>query len=132
MAQNLERRTDGGAATQQNREAQPLEQYVQPRASVYENGSAVVIELEMPGVSRDRVEVMVEKDELTITGHREQPETEKYEILHQERIPLNYRRTFILGEAIDSSRIEAKNLNGVLRLTLPKSEGAKPKKITIQ
>ena len=109
-----------------------VEQFVQPRASVYEQADAVVLELELPGVARDRIDVTVERDELTVTGWRNQEDLSKYEILHRERIPLHFKRSFVVSDKIDTGRISAACVNGVLRLTLPKSEGAKPKKIAIE
>jgi HSP20 family protein len=108
-----------------------VDQFVQPRASVYEAAEAVILELEMPGVSRDKIDVTVEKDELTVTGWRHAEDYQKYEVIHQERLPLSFRRSFVLGDTIDADNIGAALNNGVLRLSLPKSERAKPKKISI-
>ena len=110
----------------------PYEPYVQPRASVYGEQDAVTIELEMPGVVKDKVEITVEQDELTVTGYRQIEDYSKHEVLHQERVPFNYRRSFVLSETIDSGKIHANLDNGVLKLTLPKAETAKPRKITVQ
>ncbi|MBX7247242.1 MAG: Hsp20/alpha crystallin family protein [Candidatus Sumerlaeaceae bacterium] len=110
----------------------PFERYVQPRASVFGAQDAVTIELEMPGVVKDKVEITVEQDELTITGYRQVEDYSKHEVLHQERVPFNYRRSFVLSETIDSGKIQANLENGVLKLTLPKAETAKPRKIAVQ
>lgn len=105
---------------------------VTPRASVYETPESVILELEMPGVARDSIEIKVENDELSVCGQRFMPADERLEILHQERLPLSYRRAFILSDRIDPTNIEAACNNGVLKLTLPKAAEAKPKKITIE
>lgn len=107
------------------------EKFVQPRVSVYETTEKVVLELEMPGVPRDKIDVGVDRDELTVTGARP-VDAGDCEVLHQERVPLKYRRSFILSEQIASDQIAAAYDNGVLRLTLPKAEGAKPRKIAIE
>lgn len=117
-------RTDG----QQNQ----AERFMQPRTSVFENGDNVVLELEMPGVTRDKIDVTVEKDELTVTGWRQTEDYDKFEVLHRERVPMNFRRTFVLSDIIDTGKISAACSDGVLRLTLPKADVAKPKKITIE
>jgi len=111
---------------------QTRERTVTPRASVFEAGDNVVLELEMPGVSREAIEVSVENDELTVSGRRVFAVDEGVEFLHQERLPLNYKRSFILSERIDSGNIGAKYTDGILTLTLPKSAEAKPRKITIE
>jgi HSP20 family protein len=106
--------------------------FVQPRGSVYETTDSVVVELEIPGVDRDKIDVTVERDKLTVTGWRKPEGVGTFEILHQERFPLRYQRSFILGETIDSSRVNASYVDGVLKLTLFKAETAKPRKISIQ
>lgn len=104
---------------------------IEPAVSVYEADDKIIVELEMPGVERDKIDVTVERDELSVTGWRKVEEENNGEILHQERPKGCYRRSFILGESIDSSRVTAAYENGILRLTLPKAEAAKPKRIAI-
>jgi len=108
------------------------ERVITPRASVYETPDSVMLELEMPGVSRDSIEVSVENDELSVSGRRVYPADDGVEWLHQERLPFNYRRSFILSDRIESTNIGAEYTDGVLRLTLPKAVQAKPRKITIE
>lgn len=107
------------------------ERFVTPRASIFDTADAVVLELEMPGVGKDNVEITVDKDELTVLGRRSRPSEPNIEVLHQERLLLNFRRSFVLSERIDTGNISAAYENGVLRLTLPKSAEAKPRKISI-
>jgi len=108
------------------------ERFVTPRATVVDTTDAVILELEMPGVAKDAISVTIDRDELTVTGSRKQEEYANAEILHQERPTWNFRRSFVLSECIDGSRTSAGYENGVLRLTLPKCEDAKPRKIEIQ
>lgn len=129
---NLQKQEQTDLERAQERGLQQVEQFVQPRASVYEQQDTVVLELEIPGVSRDKVDVTVERDELTVTAWRTQEDNSKMEVLHRERIPLHYRRSFVVSDKIDTGRISASCVDGVLRLTLPKSEGAKPRKIAIE
>lgn len=107
------------------------ERWVQPRATIFSKPEEVVLELEMPGVARDKIDVTVEKDELTVTGWRTVEDLGQFEILHQERNPANFRRSFVLSDTVDAQRIAASLDNGVLRLALPKAESAKPKRIEI-
>lgn len=104
---------------------------LEPPVTVYEVDDHVVVEVEMPGVERDKIEVTVNRDELSVAGWRKPEDEAHVEFLHQERPQGCYRRSFILGESIDSSKIAAVYENGVLKLTLPKAEAAKPKKIAI-
>lgn len=107
------------------------DRFVTPRGTVYESSDAVVVELEMPGVGKDNVEITIDKDELSIVGRRSRPADEGFDIIHQERLLLPFHRTYVLSERIDTSAISAHFENGVLKLTLPKSAEAKPRKIAI-
>jgi HSP20 family protein len=134
---NLTTRThDNEVATQDNAANQQQgltrERTISPRASVYETPEAVILELEMPGVAKDGIDVRVENDELTVSGRRILPTGDGLELIHQERLPFSYRRAFILSDRIDPGNISAACNNGVLKLTLPKSAEAKPRKITIE
>jgi HSP20 family protein len=104
---------------------------LEPPVTVYEIDDRVIVEVEMPGVEKDKIEVTVGHDELTVVGWRKPEEEANAEVLHRERPQGCYRRSFILGESIDSSKIAAVYENGVLKLTLPKAEAAKPRKIAI-
>jgi len=81
-------------------------------------------------VNKDGLEITLENNELTIIGRRSS-ETVAAEPLFRERSTANFRRVFELDPAIDTGRINAKVNQGVLTLTLPKSEHVKPRKITV-
>ena len=102
-----------------------------PPVKVYESDDTVIVEIEMPGVQRDKIDVTVERDELRVKGYRTVEDHCGVEVLYQERPYGVYERSFILGETIDGSNVTASYENGVLKLTLPKAEKAKPKKIPI-
>jgi len=104
--------------------------WVVPRANILENKDTYILDLEMPGVSKDGVEITVENNELTIIGRRRSTEP-KADVVYRECRPLDYRRVFDLDPSIDASHISAKVEQGVLTLTLPKAESIKPRKITV-
>lgn len=106
------------------------EEYVAPNVNIFETKEGYVMQAEMPGVSKDDLEITLEGNEITITGRRS-PETVSGERLFQERDSADYRRVFELDPAIDAAKISAKIEQGVLTLTLPKSEKVKPRKITV-
>jgi len=101
-----------------------------PRANILENKDTYILDLEMPGVSRNDVEITVENNELTIIGRRSNAEP-KADVVYRECRPLDYRRVFDLDPSIDASHISAKVEQGILTLTLPKAESVKPRKITV-
>ena len=108
----------------------PAEQFVTPAATVLENGDGYTLEVEMPGVNKEGLEMWVENNELTILGRRSIPTVEGT-ILHRESRSENFRRTFELDPSIDSEKISAKIEQGVVSLALPKAERVKPRKITV-
>ena len=106
------------------------EQFTTPPATVLENTDGYTLEVEMPGVSKENLEMWVENNELTIVGRRSMPTIEGT-LLHRESRPENFRRAFELDPSIDSEKISAKIEQGVVSLTLPKAEQVKPRKITV-
>ena len=106
------------------------EYYVSPDVNIFETADGYVLEAEMPGVSKDGLEITVDGTEITITGRRKE-ETVTGDVLFRERNPANYRRVFDLDPVIDTGQIAARLEKGLLTLTLPKSERAKPRKIEV-
>jgi len=106
------------------------EQFIAPAATVLENADGYTLEVEMPGVSKDNLEMWVENNELTIVGRRSMPAVEGT-LIHRESRPESFRRTFELDPSIDAEKISAKIEQGVVTLTLPKAEQVKPRKITV-
>jgi HSP20 family protein len=104
--------------------------YVVPEVNIYETRDGYVLEAEMPGVNKEGLEITLEGTEITITGHR----TNDFvggETLFRERQGADFRRVFELDPAIDTARISARMNQGVLYLSLPKSEAVKPRKIVV-
>ena len=106
------------------------QEYVLPPVNIHEEDAAYVLEAEMPGVGKDDVEILLEGSELTLFGHRRQ-ETPTGNALIREQRTSDYRRVFEVDPAIDAAHISAVMTQGVLRLTLPKSERVKPRKIKV-
>ena len=106
------------------------EQFVAPPASVIEAGEGYTLEVEMPGVNKDGLDISVENNELTIIGRRSLPAVEGT-LIHHESRPENFRRTFEIDPSIDANKISAKIDQGLVTLTLPKAEHVKPRKINV-
>lgn len=105
-------------------------EFVAPEVNIFENKDGYVLEAEMPGVSKEGLEITLEGNELTLVGRRVN-EVVSGEPLLRERFSADYRRVFELDPAIDTSRIAAKVDQGILTLTLPRSERVKPRKIEV-
>jgi len=111
--------------------AQPEQKcYLTPRVNIHEQKDGYVLHAEMPGVTKDGIEILLEDDELTLLGHRKTTEVPGTP-LYRESTARDYRRVFALDPAIDTSRIVAKIDQGLLTLELPKAEKVKPRKIAV-
>jgi HSP20 family protein len=102
------------------------------RADIYEVDEGLVIEVDMPGVRPDAVDVTLEKRVLTIRGSSHEQAPEGFSPVYREYRPGDYERSFTLSDELDAERIEAKVKNGILRLFLPKAAAAQAKRIQIR
>lgn len=105
--------------------------YLTPMANIVESTDGYVLEAEMPGVSRDGLEITVENGELTILGRRKSYESPGV-MLHGESRRADFRRTFEIDPSIDATKITARIDQGLLTLHLPKAEAVKPRRITVE
>jgi len=104
--------------------------YVSPPVNIFETKDSFILEAEMPGVTKDGLEVTLEGNALTLVGRRSD-ESPRGEPTYRESRPAHFRRVFELDPALDTTRINARMEQGVLTLTLPKAEKVKPRKITV-
>ena len=113
-----------------NRQTQTAEKFVMPVARVLENADGYTLEVEMPGVNKENLEMWVENNELTILGRRSLPQIGGT-LVHRESQSENFRRSFEIDPSIDTGKISAKIDQGVVTLVLPKAEQAKARKIMV-
>ncbi len=103
-----------------------------PRVDIYAADDNFYLLADMPGVSQDGVDITLEKNQLTIRGRVENQDVDGYEPSYAEYRVGDYERTFVLSDTVDRDQIEAVLKNGVLRVSLTKSEIAKVRKIEVQ
>ena len=108
----------------------PARVYV-PVTDIFETDAALMLALEMPGVDREKVNVELESGVLTIQGEVNFAKYEGLYPVYTEYNVGNYARSFELSSDIDQDRISAEFKDGVVMLTLPKAEKAKPRKIKV-
>jgi HSP20 family protein len=106
-------------------------EYVVPPVNILETKDGYVLEAEMAGVDKSGLEITLQGTEITLVGHR-QASAPPGQAQFRECPTADYRRVFELDPAIDAARISAKMEQGILTLTLPKSEQVKPRKITVE
>ncbi|NOZ22378.1 MAG: Hsp20/alpha crystallin family protein [Planctomycetes bacterium] len=102
-----------------------------PAVDIYETEDALVLQADMPGVTKDNVDVKVEEDVLTLTGKAAMPPQDAAPLYAEYRIG-DYYRAFTLSQEIDVDRISAEMTDGVLTLRLPKTDRMKSRKIEVK
>ncbi len=102
-----------------------------PPADVFENDEGFLLRLDLPGVDPDKVDIRLDKGELSIGGAWSQPDDEG-ELVGREYHATDYRRRFQVPDSIDADQISATLERGVLQVLLPKSEALKPRSIQVR
>lgn len=103
-----------------------------PAVDIFEHEGNLVLKAELPGVDPKDVDVRVENNVLTLRGERKFESEVKREQYHRvERAYGSFSRSFTLPNAVDTEKIKAEYKDGVLRVTLPQREDAKPKQIAV-
>jgi len=105
--------------------------FISPQVNIFETKEGYLLEADLPGVTKDGLEVTLEGTTLPLVGRRSE---EKFsaDLLYRESKGVDYRRVFELDPSIDTAKINARVEDGVLYLELPKAEAVKPRKIQIQ
>ncbi len=109
----------------------PERRVIRPVGDIREDQDAVVLRLEMPGVSKDGIDVNVNGDVLSIYGRRESY-ADDVSYLVRERHDADYRATYTLDERVNRSKVDARMENGILTVTLHLKEEVKPRKIDVK
>ena len=102
-----------------------------PTTDIYEDEQNLTVVMEMPGVDKANVDVNIEDGVLTVEGRIDFGKYESMQPLYTEYNIGNFRRSFSLSNSVAQDKIRADMNNGVLTLTLPKAEQAKPRKIAV-
>jgi HSP20 family protein len=94
-------------------------------------GDQVLVKFDLPGVDPDSIDLTVERDVLTVAATRRLEKSEGDEVLASERLQGTFTRRVLLGESLDTARLEATYDQGVLSITIPVAEQAQPRKIAV-
>ena len=127
MANNVQKTEETNPATRE--ETRSAERYLRPAVDIIETKEGMIISADMPGISKDKLEIGIDKGILTIQGEVKKEASDKD--IYREFELANYYRQFQLPESIDPDKTRAEFTNGVLTLHLTKLEAAKPRKIAV-
>ena len=105
---------------------------LRPPCDIWEDAESIVMQIDMPGVSRDQLVIETEKDGLLVEGSAQIEMPDGLEALYADVQSTRYRRSFALSRDLDRDKIAAKLKDGVLTLHIPKREEVRPRKITVR
>lgn len=103
-----------------------------PAVDVWEDANGITLRADMPGVTKDNLDIGIDGDRLTIAGDVTLGESAKLRDIHAEVRVAQYQRSFILSRDLDTGKVHASLANGVLQLHIPKLEMAKPRRIEVK
>lgn len=124
---DMQKQTKKAVRTRQERE-QPR----RPAVDIIEDDYAITVHADMPGVSRERLEIQVERDSLSIEGQAEIDLPDGLQDLYSDVRSTRYQRSFTLSQELDGERAEASLKDGVLKLRIPKKAMHQPRKIEVR
>jgi HSP20 family molecular chaperone IbpA len=113
-------------------EAGRTEAALMPPVDVIEDASGITLYADLPGVSKDKLNLHIEADTITIEGALNLDVPEGMEATHAEVSLPNFRRVFTLSKELDADKVSAEFQSGVLKLRIPKAEHAQPRRIEIK
>lgn len=123
---------EAGQGSPGNENRRP-EMVLRPAGDIFEHDHGITLLLDMPGVSRDRLDIQSDRNTLTVEGEVEISMPEDTESLYADVRSTHYRRTFSLsGEQLDTEAIQASLKDGVLRIEVPKRAEVRPRRIEVK
>jgi len=113
-------------------EANASEPAIRPAADIFEDKTGITVQADMPGVSKDRLEVHIDSDTLSIEGEAVIPMPDDMQAIYADVRSTRYQRSFSLSRELDGEKITANLKDGVLTLRIPKREEHKPRRIEVR
>ncbi len=102
-----------------------------PALDVYQNNDNVIVMIELPGMRKEDIEISLHDGMLTISGERKSESKDSENAERTERFVGKFRRSITLPTRVDANKVNATYKDGILTVTLPKAEEAKPKQIQV-
>ena len=130
MSENKEMRTQDKREVERTRDEREV--FLRPAVDIFEDATGITVTADLPGVSRDRLDVKVDGDTLTIEGRAEISMPEGMDALYADVSATRFRRDFALSNELETDKIVAQMKDGVLTLHLPKRAELQPRKIEIR
>jgi HSP20 family molecular chaperone IbpA len=132
MATNTTDVTSRETAGNVSQRAERPESAIRPPVDIREDSNGIVLQADMPGVSRERLNLRVDGNSLLIEGSVQFELPQEAEALYADVRSTTYRRTFVLSRELETDKIEANLKDGVLTVRIPKRAELRPRKIEVQ
>ena len=123
---------DPSAVTRTGNEPSARRMTITPAVDIYEDSQGVTLWADLPGVTRDKLDVRVHDGNLAIEAEAVVPTPANLRLQHAEVREPRFARTFTLSPDFDTSKIEANLKDGVLKLTIPRRDEARPRRIDVR
>ena len=121
--------------TRENKTAQDAKEQqrtIRPAVDIFEDDTGITLQADMPGVSKDDLNIHIDNDSLSIDGEISIPTPENMDAVYVDVRYSRYQRSFSLSRELDGENIDASLKDGVLILRIPKREEHKPRKIEVR
>ena len=128
MSENKEIKSQGARDAQTRSDSQS---FLRSPVDIYEDAQGITVKADLPGVSRDRLTIQVDKDTLAIEGQASIDMPEGMEALYADVRATRFRRSFTLNHELETDKIAAQLKDGVLTLQIPKRPEVQPRKIDV-
>lgn len=133
MSDTTELTQRGQSAVAQGEEGRSARRVtISPAVDVYEDGQGVTLWADLPGVTKDKLDIRVHDDHLSIEAEAVVRVPPNLQLQHAEVREPRFARTFLLSADFDAAKIEANLQDGVLKLTIPRREEARPRRIEVR
>lgn len=127
-----ERKDVAGREARAVEQAKAQERAMLPPVDIYEDESSITLRADMPGISKDRLEIQIDGESLSIAGDVDVEVPGQMNALYADVRSTRYQRNFVLSSELDRDRIDAGLKDGVLTVRIPKREERKPRKIEVR
>ena len=124
--------SNGGVSAEPGGRAASSESALRPAVDIFENDEGITLQADMPGVSKDRLNVRVEGTSLLIEGEIGISRQEQMQALYADVRSATYRRSFLLSNELEASKIDANLKDGVLTVRIPKRAELRPRRIEVR
>jgi HSP20 family protein len=123
---------DGGLAEAQNGRAASAEPAVRPAVDILETGEGITLRADMPGVSKDRLNLRVDGNNLLVEGRIGITPQDQMQPVYADVRSAVYRRSFLLSNELEANKIDANLKDGVLTVRIPKRAELRPRRIEVR